>query len=284
MSSIYISGASGFIGYNLAAILKPKHNLYGTIAPNENECLVETDKSKVQKLDCLFHVAANNDTREKDRDLMFSFNVEESKKLFYWAMSLGCRNFVFSSSTAVYGNQPAPYKEELPCKPLTVYGASKAAFEEWCQGFAAVYDVNVSCLRYCNVYGPFEGHKGSRMSMIGQIMRSASSEIPLFEDGWQLREWVHVLDIVQANLLAWDHGNGFGVFNVATGEPVSFRELLVLIGKVQKRNLVPRFIPLPFAEEYQSHVFCSIRRIKRLGYEVAYPLERGLKQYAARLY
>jgi ADP-L-glycero-D-manno-heptose 6-epimerase len=142
----------------------------------------------------------------------------------------GCVKFIYASSTAVYGNQPAPYTEFTRTEPLTPYAESKLAFDEFAMDFADKHKVSVIGFRYCNIYGRGEEHKGSRMSMISQIYQAAflNKEIQLFKNGEQKRDWVHIFDIVKVNLLALDNFKT-GIYNIGSGTSSSFLEVLDII-------------------------------------------------------
>ena len=117
-----------------------------------------------------------------------------------------CCEFVYASSSAVYGSQPAPYKEGVtPEIPLNPYGESKAEFDKRMMQFGkSWHKTKVVGLRYTNVYGPGEEHKGKRASMIHQMVKTMmkGDKPELFWDGTQQRDWVYIKDVVRANMHA----------------------------------------------------------------------------------
>ncbi|MFH1282365.1 MAG: NAD-dependent epimerase/dehydratase family protein, partial [bacterium] len=211
-----ITGGTGFIGSNLALhlieqgdeIIITGHDAEQKLPPFKGRYLQPTflgfDWDSVGKVDALFHQAAINDTTNMDRDQMLKANFESSKQLFEKMVDMGCRRIVYASSTAVYGDLPAPYKEHVPLKPLNPYAESKKALDEFAMNFAKEHpDVIIVGLRYCNVYGPREDHKGKRASMIYQLAQQMINGNPrIFKYGEQKRDYIYVKDVVTANMLA----------------------------------------------------------------------------------
>jgi len=305
---ILITGASGFVGKSLVQrLLKEDHKLTVTSTGSENELpkeiydfsvFPEAQKHKVlyhslegidwrcvYGQDAVIHLAANNDTRCQDESEMMRANLFGPIGLFTKAASGGCKNFVYASSTAVYGNEPAPYTEDVTLeKPLNIYGDSKKRFDELAMKFAEDQKVKVVGLRYCNVYGPGEEHKGKRMSMIGQLLRKMmNGEKPtLFKSGEQKRDWVYVEDVVDANMLSLSSEES-GIYNIGTGVAVSFNELVYEIERTLGAEglLPPNYVDCPFEDEYQSYTCCNIEKAKsHLGFNPKYDLATGLKSYS----
>lgn len=302
---ILVTGGSGFVGKNLTeALVQAGHSV--TIVSTGAEPQIKgvddvlymgldgIDWNCVANQDVVFHQMANNDTRCQSIREMFAANVTGPIKLFNIAYNGGCRNFVYASSTAVYGNSPAPYIEDITeLKPLTVYGESKRAFDQFAMHFAEEKKVNITGLRYCNIYGPGEGHKGKRMSMIGQVARNMMNLIrpKLFKDGEQKRDWCYVADIVQANLLAMNRSKGsYGeIYNIGSGAASTFNKIIELLNQKFKLfdhhyDLSTEYIDCPFQSEYQDFTLCCIEKAKRdLGYLPAYDLEQGIHAYVCHL-
>ena len=209
------------------------------------------DWTKIAKIDVVYHLAANNDTLDQDQLEMWKANVYSPIKLFHRCLKSGCKRFVYASSTAVYGNSPAPYIEaETLLEPLNVYGKSKAAFESFATEFAEEHDVNVVGLRFCNVFGPGEWHKGHRASMIYQIIKQMLDKNPrpkLFEDGNQKRDWIYVKDIVRGIILAGEY-EGSGIFNCGSGTATSYNDLVHFINESLGTDYQPGYIKNPYKE------------------------------------
>jgi len=305
---VLVTGGGGFVGRNLTErLVKDCHKV--TITANGSEPVISgvhkvlypslegIDWMHVSGKDVVFHQLANNDTRCFDSNEMWRANVYGPIKLFMTALQGGCKRFVYASSTAVYGNAPAPYMEDTPMQPLIPYAESKAAFDKFAMSFAKENNVSVIGLRYCNVYGPGESQKGKRMSMVGQILRKilAEEDVVLFKDGTQKRDWAYVKDVVDANILA-SESDKTGIYNIGAGGSWSFNEVFdeawtAVKIKTCHRDLkdalrIPRiqYIDCPFPETYQSHTECSIEKATReLGYMPQYDLRSGIREYVATL-
>lgn len=307
---ILVTGATGFVGRRLTQKLVDEgHEVTMTSSGTGPHPLgvkkilyrglEGIDWKYVYGQDVVFHQFANNDTRCQDESEMFRANVYGAIKMFVSAMQGGCKNFVYASSTAVYGSEPAPYVEGVTeVKPLNVYGLSKAKFDEFAMQFAKDYKVRVTGLRYCNVYGPGEDHKGKRMSMIGQLMRDmlAKKRPKLFEFGEQRRDWIYVDDVVKMNMLAMNREQGeYGeIYNCGTGKAYSFNDIVAFIECAMRRNnlasldeltaLTPKYIPCAFSAEYQSHTECGIEKARtHLAFEPSYDLRSGIEDYIKEL-
>jgi ADP-L-glycero-D-manno-heptose 6-epimerase len=303
MAKVLVTGGGGFIGRNLTErLVKDGHETTITSTGSEPtgnvqkvlyHSLAGIDWKSVRGMDVVFHQMANNDTRCLDREEMYRTNVRAARKLFEVALDGGCKKFVYASSTAVYGNAPAPYTEDTPIQPLNPYAESKAAFDDFAMDFAKENNVSVIGLRYCNVYGPGESHKGKRMSMIGQILRKmlSNEEIVLFKDGTQKRDWAYIKDVVDANILA-SESNRTGIYNIGAGGSWSFNEVFeeawtamkirTAYGGIENAPKVPhiKYIDCPFPESYQSHTECCIEKASReLGYSPKYDIKTGIREY-----
>ena len=201
-----------------------------------------------------------------------------------------CEHFVYASSTAVYGNQPVPFVENQQLSPLNAYGRSKMRFDNYALEFANRYNVNMVGLRFCNVYGPGEEHKGPRASMITQLARKLmdGDRLKLFGDGSELREWIYVNDVVKANLLAMNF-EGREIFNCATGIPYTFNEVVSALHEYfqekydpyfYKPNLDIEFIENPHLDRYQNHVKTDMSKAEKiLGFTPDFDIKDGIKDY-----
>lgn len=284
---VLVTGGTGFVGSNISArLLAEGHEVWVTGAEGEaglcgGARLVPWGEASRGRFDVCFHQAANNDTLDGDAERMNAANVFGPAALFYSLLRGGCGRFVYASSTAVYGNRPAPYTEETPPNPLNVYARSKLAFDEFAAGFAEETGAAVFGLRYCNVYGPGESHKGRRASMVFHLsVQVLSGRRPrIFRDGEQRRDWVHVSDVVEANLACLSAGSG-GVFNVAGGEGVSFNRLVGLVNAAAGTGLEPEYIECGFGASFQTNTECDVSRAReQIGWSPRYDIERGVGEY-----
>jgi ADP-L-glycero-D-manno-heptose 6-epimerase len=288
-----VTGGTGFIGSNLVVrLLREGHELVITGHDAEQRIphfrgvylqpsLLGIDWDAIGPLDVLLHQAAINDTTLLNEREMMRANVDASAELFRRAVQNGCRHIVFASSTAVYGDSPAPYREEAALNPLNPYARSKQLLERLAMQFARENpSVSVVGLRYCNVYGPRENHKGTRASMIFQMAQQMQKGNPrLFKHGEQKRDYIYVDDVVRANLLAAQSKQSF-IVNCGSGSAVSFNELLHRLNQVLRLDRRAEYIDNPYADRYQSHTECDMTLAKnKLGFEPQVDLRQGLEDY-----
>lgn len=296
---ILITGASGFVGSNLLkALIKNNHEItvvtsVGVENPIPNGInkvcylgLEGLNWEYVHGQDIVIHQAANNDTLFNDKKEMYRANVFGPMKLFNEAFIGGCKNFIYASSTAVYGNQPAPFIEnETSMDPLNLYGRSKAEFDNFALNFALEKEVNVIGLRYCNIYGPGESHKGKRASMIYQLIQeiNKTGKATLFKDGEQKRDWIYIDDVVNANIGAMNtllEKNISGIYNCGTGISTTFNQIVKLIDNDAEIN----YISNPYEESFQNHTECNIKKMREeLNFSPHFNVELGIKTYKKEL-
>jgi len=295
---VFVTGGSGFVGWNLTNFLLDQgYKVYTTYngggnLPDKRAEIISRNYFGINlenlKFDVVFHTAANNDARCQNVKYLNDLNVKDTESLFNVCYQNGCRHFVYSSSTAIYGNQPVPYiEDETIIDPLNYYGLSKASMEHAVNRFLQQKkDCVAIALRYCNVYGFGEFHKNHRASMIYQMIfkKIFNIQINLFNDGNQKRDWVYVEDVVKANYLASKHDKS-DYFNVGSGVSVSFNELAEIM-ELKESNLL-KYIDCPFEKEYQKHTLCSLEKINKcLGYNPKHKikdniinLEKKLREY-----
>lgn len=290
---ILVTGGTGFIGSNLVLkLMEQGHDLIITGNATEQTIpnfkgqylepgFLEINWKALEGIDILFHEAANNTTTFLDQEEMFRANVEASKKIFEFVIQTGCKKIVYASSTAVYGDAPPPYKESGPFNPLNPYGESKLALDEWAIEFAKNNsEVTIVGLRYCNVYGPRENHKGKRASMIYQLAQQMKIGNPkIFKSGEQKRDYIYVKDVVRANLLALEAKES-GIYNCGFGEAVSFNEIIRILNQILNLKREPEYIDNPYAERYQNFTQCDMSLAKeRLGFIPEFDVQKGIQDY-----
>lgn len=204
------------------------------------------------------------------------------------ARDAGVSRFVYASSSAIYGDDPVlPKSEDLTPKPLSPYAVTKLANELYASAFSGLYDIPTVGLRYFNVFGPRQDPNGAYAAVIPRwIMALAAGQQPVFYgNGEQTRDFCHVENVFQANVLAavGDNDQAFGkAFNVATGHHLSLRELFGLIraGMTKRRSLPEGVEPRvePSRKGDIVHSWASVDRIaETLGYEAAVSVDEGME-------
>lgn len=291
MSRILITGGSGFVGSALVRrLVSQGHEVLITGRAKEQTintpCLSYTfhdlDWNTISPIDIVYHQAAiTNTTHKPDKDFYF-VNVQCAKTLFYDALRHGCKKIVYASSCAVYGKSDKPFREEdaNSSTPINAYGSSKILFDEWAIPWGQENGILVVGLHYSNIYGVGEEHKGHSSSMIYQLMQQMRSGPPrLFKWGEQKRDFVHIDDVVGANLLA-ACSKECGVFNVGSGNPTSFNRIVEVLNKIMGTNYTPDYIDNPIAAHYQNFTQCDLTKSTAvLGYRPKVELEEGVAGY-----
>lgn len=234
----------------------------------------------------VFHQGACSDTTEWDGRYMLDTNFTFSKEVFAWCQSRGVP-LIYASSAAVYGGSSDFTETNDGLRPLNVYGWSKLLFDQW---VARQDDLTarVVGLRYFNVYGPHEAHKGRMASVIQHFSRQANEDGVIkvfgashgFNDGEHRRDFVFVGDAVQVNLWAWESRTANGVYNVGTGQSRTFNDVAGAVIDFHGKGKVD-YIPFPddLRDAYQPVTEADIERLRRDGYaETFTPIEEGVAE------
>ena len=272
---ILITGGTGFVGQHVAEhYIKAGHTVYvtGREAPVPGTEYLgrdfqQLDFDKLPTFDILNHQAAITDPQHADEDEIWRVNFRDAITLFQQAAGHGVRRIVYASSAAVYGRTPGPYHEDGPFNPLTAYGYSKLALDKLA-GDCLPRTIPVIGLRYSNVWGPGEGHKGKLSSQIRQIgLQMIQGKRPkLFKFGMQRRDFVHVDDVARANILA-ARCVGREVFNIGQGANQSFIDIVNAWNGILQTSLQPDFIDNPFTDTYQAETCLDISSARMIGWK-----------------
>ena len=305
---IIVTGAAGFIGSNIVAGLNARGErdiLVVDDLADGRKCLnlADLDFSDYLEYDDLlarvesgadlgdvtavFHQGACSDTTEWDGRYVMARNYRYSKSLHDWCVARGIP-FIYASSASVYGMGPDFVEQRAAERPLNMYAFSKFAFDQYVRAQSAKVNSQVAGLRYFNVYGPREQHKGKMASVAWHFSRQIedSGECRLFEgsdgygDGEQRRDFVYVGDCVDVNLWLLDSGVS-GIFNCGTGRSQTFNDVADAVtawyGRGEKRYIE---FPASLIGRYQSFTQADVNALREAGYGRAFAtVEEGVRRY-----
>ena len=293
---ILVTGGAGFIGSNLAKSLAAdghevvaadtfRHADWRNLVGFPGDVLTlagPLDLAGVRDLgpfDAISHQASITDTTVADQADMMANNVEQFRRLLDLAVETGAR-VVWASSCSIYGRGAVPMKEPQPADPLNVYAYSKLVMERMAARYAPRLAHPIVGLRYSNVYGPGEDHKGRFASMIHQLAKQmrAGDRPRIFAGGEQKRDFVYVGDVVQINQRAMAATEG-GVFNAGAGDSWSFNDVVSQLNRVLGTDLPPDYFPNPysFTQDWTQTDLTRSRGV--LGYAPQFDLAGGLDAY-----
>lgn len=310
---IVVTGGAGFIGSNLIHGLnklgrtdivvvdnltdgRKFRNLSGSLIADYldqdrfPDWLVENGSDGV---DIVFHLGACSDTTEWDGRFIMENNYEYSKELLHICLAYKIP-FIYASSAAVYGSD-TDFRERIgEERPLNVYGYSKALMDQYVARLLPQAESQVVGLRYFNVYGPREHHKGSMASVAYHHYQQllADGVVKLFEgcdgygDGEQVRDFVYVEDTVEVKLWMLDNPTVSGIYNCGTGRAESFNEIAKGVTGYFGRGDV-KYIPFPdhLVGSYQSYTQADTSKLQEAGYkEPFHTVAEGVKAYMEWLY
>jgi ADP-L-glycero-D-manno-heptose 6-epimerase len=226
----------------------------------------------------IYHMGACSSTTETDAAYLIRNNFEFTKNLAQFALSAN-RRFVYASSAATYGAVAESLPETTPLstlRPLNMYGYSKHLFD--CYAEQGGFLNRITGLKYFNVYGPNENHKGEMRSVVykafHQIQQTGAVSLfksykPEYPDGGQMRDFFYVKDAVAATVFLAEHANGGGLYNLGSGQPHTWLELVTPIFKALGREPNIKFVDMPEAmrSKYQYFTSANIDKLRAAGFD-----------------
>lgn len=316
MKSILITGGAGFIGSHLVDRLMAEGGWRITVVDDFNDFydpaikrenvrerladpnfkLIEADIRNYEQLapafgeafgrhgfDCIVHLAARAGVRPslKEPRLYVETNINGTLNLLELARTHGVKQFVFGSSSSVYGmNSKVPFSEDDPIfNPISPYAATKAAGELICHSYAHLYDMRIVCLRFFTVYGARQRpdlaiHKFAKLI-------SAGKPIPVFGDGATSRDYTYIDDIIAGVRAAMDYDqNKYEIINLGESETVELLELISMLVKALGRPAEIDWQPPQPGDVPQT--FADITKARRLlGYDPQTQIEEGIEKFVA---
>jgi ADP-L-glycero-D-manno-heptose 6-epimerase len=318
---ILVTGGAGFIGSNLIASLNERglHEIavvdqlgredkWRNLAKRELAAMVEPAGLEAflaryaGRIETIFHLGAISSTTEADADRIVQTNFSLSQALWDWCVQHDAR-FVYASSAATYGDGAAGFDDDggsaalARLRPLNAYGWSKHLFD---RRVARLIESGAKCprqwagLKFFNVYGPNEYHKGGMCSVVASAFPEARASRPVrlfksyranYQDGGQKRDFVWVGDCVEAMLWLYDHAAVKGLFNIGSGKAGSFYELALALFRALGKEPRIEFIDMPEAvrTRYQYFTEARLDRLRQAGFRQATTtLDDGVAKYVQR--
>ena len=304
-----VTGGAGFIGSNLVEALVARgqqvrvlddfsagsrENLRFPGAPSAVE-IIEGDvrdrdlcRRAAEGVNVVFHEAALGSVPRSIEDPLTTHevNVTGTLNVLMAAREAGVRRFVFASSSSVYGDRVDAGGDEFTAKsevmkrePISPYGVSKLAAEEYCRAFATLYGLETVSLRYFNVFGPRQSHLSEYAAVIPRFIEAMLNgrRPAVYGDGGQSRDFTFVGDVVRANLLAASvPGIGGAVLNIACGRRYSLLDLLAELRAITGSTVEPVFESARQGDI--RHSMADITRARKsMGFEPAYTFRQGLE-------
>jgi ADP-L-glycero-D-manno-heptose 6-epimerase len=303
MKTILITGGAGFIGSNLALFLQEKYpstnitilddfrsgsfkNLEGFKGDVIACDLSRADLSRYFKpntFDTIFHLASITDTTKHHQFEQIHDNVESFRNLLhYFGGKTNKTRLMFASSAATYGITSGINTIDQSLRPANVYAFSKVQIENLARSFLRSHpNRHIVGLRYFNVYGPREAHKGAAASMIYQLAQQMKAgQCPrIFKYGEQRRDFVYVKDIVHYTIRSITTASKSGIFNAGSGVSRTFNDIITILNHTLGLDLETEYFdnPYPF---YQPHTEADMSlTFKTLRCKSEYTLEQGILDY-----
>ncbi len=316
---IVVTGGAGFIGSNIVARLTAdtaydvivcdrletadlakwrnlaKHAVADLWAPEE---LFEQLERHAARIEAVVHMGAISSTTEPDADLILKTNFSLSRDLWDWCAIRGVR-MIYASSAATYGDGETGFNDDddadslSELRPLNAYGYSKLLFDQYAvrQAGRGQAPPQWAGLKFFNVYGPNEGHKGGMKSVVAQIWPKVAageavslfrSHNPAYEDGGQLRDFVYVDDVV--DIVEWllEAPQVSGVFNAGSGQARSFADLARATFAAAGKEPAIEYVDMPevIRDRYQYFTQARMDRVRAAGFGgQSTPLEEGVRRY-----
>ena len=305
-----VTGGAGFIGSNLVRTLIERGcddvvvvdemtdghkflnisdlSIADYLDKDEFVTRLSSDKGFAGGIKAILHQGACSETTEWDGRYMMQNNYSYSQKLLHHCLD-NKTQFIYASSAAVYGGSKEFVEDPLFEVPLNVYGYSKVQFDRYVRRVTKASDSQVVGLRYFNVYGPREQHKGSMASVAyhfnNQVREEGEAHLFAgtggYADGEQLRDFVYVDDVSKVNMWFMDNPTVSGIYNTGSGRAQSFNDVANAVIQWHGKGKI-RYVPFPEHLEgaYQSFTQADLTQLRLSGCDVEFrSVEDGVKEY-----
>jgi len=321
---IIVTGAAGFIGSCLVSKLNNKgikdiiivddfsneiknknilHKVYREKV--ERTVFFEWLRKNAGQVEFIFHIGARTDTTEFNAEIFDELNLNYSKKIWNACVGSGIP-LIYASSAATYGDGHLGYNDDheiiFKLQPLNPYGVSKNEFDKWVIRQKETPPFWYG-LKFFNVFGPNEYHKGRMASVVVHAFNQATgfrpqasgpelqatgsvklfrSHNPAYKDGGQLRDFIYVKDVIDVLYFLMNHKNDPGIYNLGTGHARTFLDLANAVFASLSTPARIEFIdtPIDIRDKYQYFTEANMQKLRRTGYSKAfYTLEEGITEY-----
>jgi UDP-glucose 4-epimerase len=292
---ILVTGGLGFIGSNIVErLVTDGHEV--TVLDNihtGDEANVKAVKDRIkvvkansgdiakfdEKFDIILHQGIySSSPMYKENKHLTATVLDEMISILEYAKKNGTK-IVFASSSSVYNQNEPPHREDMTIRITDYYTEGRYAMERVAQLYNELYSVRVIGLRYFSVYGPHEKFKGKYANLITQFLwnMKKGEKVVIFGDGKQTRDFIHVSDVVEANLAAMDSDINFGMLNVGTGTSIEIKEMVKLLGKKLGKEPEVGYIENKI-KNYVAHTQADTSLSKeKLRFAAKVPLEKGME-------
>ena len=311
---IIVTGCNGFIGSNLVSQLNKLgfNNIIGVDDLSKKKNLINIEHCEIEGLldieefesnyllkdksfndvNQIFHQGACTNTMEWDAEYMMKNNFSFSQQLLDFA-ERNSVSFIYASSASVYGGGKKFEEIRENENPINLYAFSKYLFDQLVRQKVKANKIQIVGLRYFNVYGPNESHKGQMASVAYHLHQQLKegNDVKLFEGsggfgpGEQRRDFIYVDDVVKVNLWFMNNPDVSGIFNVGTGKSQTFNEVAKAVIEWHGKGSIT-YIPFPTAliDSYQSFTEANIDRLRQAGYQEDFlDVQSGIKLYLDEL-
>jgi len=292
---VLVTGGAGFIGSHLVDRLKKNNEIL--VYDNFSNAAIEerrddvtyfeddvldasslADKSK--DVDVIFHFAATPSVKESSEDPVHTFeqNVRGTVNVLEAARKNDISKLVFASTSTVYGEAETPTPETAPLRPISNYGASKAACEVYLRSYSSTYGIRAITLRYANIFGPRSGH--GVMHDFYYKLRENPDELEILGDGKQNKSYLYIDDCIDATLTSLETDERFDAFNIGSEEQLTVNEIADEVSS--EMGLNPKYQYTGGERGWRGDVtrmLLDIGKIKSLGWKPKTPVEEGIRKY-----
>ena len=309
---IIITGAAGFIGRNTVAELNRRGHqeliLVDTLGKDEKwrnlvglryedilspqALLAQLDRGQFCDAEAILHLGANSSTTERDADSLLESNYRYTRRLCEFSLQRGIR-MIYASSAATYGDGSRGYSDDdqstAQLQTLNMYGYSKHMFDLWAMKTGALQQI--VGLKYFNVFGPYEDHKGDMKSVVAKAYRQIreTGKVQLFKsynhkyaDGEQMRDFVYVKDAVAVTLSFLENRGVGGLFNCGTGKARTWKDLVTAVFRAMNLPVKIEYIDMPevLRGKYQYFTEANMGKLRAAGYTAPFrSLEDAITDY-----